>query len=295
MNSVSHGDAMESIPTVMEDESDDSSQNGRGMRIKKMTLILQSSFKNPEKRRKLHNVDAAVLQYQNQVDATVLQYQNQKLGQQSELFEDLILLGIMLILLEIPTLSVGSIPSCPLEDIFLCRLLQRNSIPRDGANGSINYIKKALASRQASTRGLMKLLEDAIDALRDKLEDIAQALQGNQSAEDVIFQLHKLNDLMKEEAGHLHEGIDVLHLKHKQYADEIQTCFNNHSVDQSEIKRLAGELKESIAELEESRRKLINQKMQKIRASGVQVPPVPVLGVANGLCLLKSLQIRLSG
>lgn len=45
---------------------------------------------------------------------------------------------------------------------------------------------------------------------------------------------------MKEEAGHLHEGIDVLHLKHKQYADEIQTCFNNHSVDQSEIKRLAG-------------------------------------------------------
>lgn len=56
-----------------------------------------------------------------------------------------------------------------------------------------------------------------------------------------------------------------------------------------------GELKESMAELEESRRKLINQKMQKIRASGVQVPPVPVLGVANGLCLLKSLQIRLSG
>ncbi|XP_022884521.1 uncharacterized protein LOC111401150 [Olea europaea var. sylvestris] len=58
MDSVSHGDAMESIPTVMEDESHDSSQNGRGMRIKKMKLILQSSFTNPEKRRKLHNVNA---------------------------------------------------------------------------------------------------------------------------------------------------------------------------------------------------------------------------------------------
>lgn len=80
-------------------------------------------------------------------------------------------------------LPVGSVPSCPPEDMFLCRLLQTNSIPRDGADRSIDYIKEALASRQASTRELMKLLEDTINAQRAKLEDIAQALQGNQSAE----------------------------------------------------------------------------------------------------------------
>lgn len=260
-------------------------------------------------------VDAAVLQYQNHKLVQQLEAQKQELHDLeakimelkdkqasydnmlikvnqlwNQLDEDLVLLGVRagadksaLQHLDRIDSSRGSIPSCPPEDMFLCRLLQKNSIPRDGTDGSINYIKEALASRQASTRELMKLLEDTIDAQRAKLEDIAQTLQGNQSAEDAIIQLHKLDDLMKEEAGHLHEAIDVLHLKHKQYADEIQTCINNHSVDQSEIKRLAGELEESMADLEESRRKLINLKMQKDGASGVQVPiPVPVLGVENG-------------
>ncbi|CAA3020027.1 sentrin-specific protease 1-like [Olea europaea subsp. europaea] len=58
MDSISHGDVMEFILTVVEDESNKSSQNGRGMRIKKMSLILESPFTNPEKRRKLHNVNA---------------------------------------------------------------------------------------------------------------------------------------------------------------------------------------------------------------------------------------------
>ncbi|CAA2968256.1 Hypothetical predicted protein, partial [Olea europaea subsp. europaea] len=58
MDSISHGDAMESIPTVVEDESKKSSQNGCGMRIKKMSLILESPFTNQEKRNKLRNVNA---------------------------------------------------------------------------------------------------------------------------------------------------------------------------------------------------------------------------------------------
>ncbi|CAA2979717.1 Hypothetical predicted protein [Olea europaea subsp. europaea] len=58
MDSIAHGDVMESIPIVVEDESDKSSQIGRGMRIKKMSLVLKSPFTNPEKRRKLHNVNA---------------------------------------------------------------------------------------------------------------------------------------------------------------------------------------------------------------------------------------------
>ncbi|CAA3012248.1 sentrin-specific protease 1-like [Olea europaea subsp. europaea] len=58
MDSISHGDVMKSIPTAVEDEFDNSSQNGREMRIKKMSLILESPFTNPKKRRKLHNVNA---------------------------------------------------------------------------------------------------------------------------------------------------------------------------------------------------------------------------------------------
>ncbi|CAA3001906.1 sentrin-specific protease 1-like [Olea europaea subsp. europaea] len=57
MDSQSHG-VVESVPTVVEVESADSSQNGRRMRNKKRSLILQSPFTNPEKRRKLGNVKA---------------------------------------------------------------------------------------------------------------------------------------------------------------------------------------------------------------------------------------------
>ncbi|CAA3020002.1 sentrin-specific protease 1-like [Olea europaea subsp. europaea] len=57
MDSQLHG-VVESVPTVVEVESVDSSQNGRRMRNKKRSLILQSPFTNPEKRRKLGNVKA---------------------------------------------------------------------------------------------------------------------------------------------------------------------------------------------------------------------------------------------
>ncbi|CAA2974654.1 sentrin-specific protease 1-like [Olea europaea subsp. europaea] len=58
MDSIAHGDVIESIPIVVEDESDKSSQIGRGMRIKKRSLVLESPFTNPEKRRKLRNANA---------------------------------------------------------------------------------------------------------------------------------------------------------------------------------------------------------------------------------------------
>ncbi|XP_012093331.1 E3 ubiquitin-protein ligase BRE1-like 2 isoform X2 [Jatropha curcas] len=83
--------------------------------------------------------------------------------------------------------------------------------------------------------------------------------------------------MMKEEAKNLHKVIDVLHLKHKEYTDEIQTYVSTHSTDQSEIKRLAGELEEFMAELEESRRKLVNLKMQKDAAAGVHTPAPSVV------------------
>lgn len=46
--------------------------------------------------------------------------------------------------------------------------------------------------------------------------------------------------MMKEEATNFHSVIDVLHSKHREYANQIATYKSNHSIDQSEIKRLAG-------------------------------------------------------
>lgn len=46
--------------------------------------------------------------------------------------------------------------------------------------------------------------------------------------------------MMKEEANNLRSVIDVLHSKHKEYADQVATYKSNHSNEQSEIKRLGG-------------------------------------------------------
>jgi len=46
--------------------------------------------------------------------------------------------------------------------------------------------------------------------------------------------------MMKEEAKSLREAIDVLHLKHKEYSEDIQIYVRSHSEDASEIKHLEG-------------------------------------------------------
>ncbi|XP_057785578.1 E3 ubiquitin-protein ligase BRE1-like 2 [Salvia miltiorrhiza] len=262
-------------------------------------------------------VDASVLQYQNQKLVHQLETQKQELldlesnikelkeKQTSyddvlikvnqlwnQLVDDIILLGgqagagpSALQSLDHRESSRGSIPSCAAEDIFLCRLIQTDTIDDSHKDGSIGCVKRALALRQTSTRELMKLLQDAIDCQSAKLKDIARTLLGKPSSEDAVVQLRELDNLMLEESRHLHQMVDVLHSKHKQYADEIQACIGNHSVDQLEIKRIAGELEESMGELEESRRKLISLKMQKDGISGMHVPiPVPVIvpNLVNG-------------
>ena len=54
------------------------------------------------------------------------------------------------------------------------------------------------------------------------------------------MQLSKIDDMMKEEVKNLRDVIDTLHLKHKEYADGIQTYISSHSTDQYEIKCLQG-------------------------------------------------------
>lgn len=249
-------------------------------------------------------VDATVLQYQNQKLVQQLDVQKQELHDLEDkikelrheqtsyddflikinqlwrqLDDDLILLGVRtgagqsaLEALQHADSSRGSIPSCPAEEIFLCRLLQSDSIEKNGSEERLIYIKEALALRHSSTLELMKLIEDTIQALMCKIESIDQSFLEKSTTEDAIIQLNKIDDLMKEEVKQLQIVIEALHLKHKEYAEMIQSYIHTHSVDQSEIKRVAGDLEDSMAELEESRRKLVNLKMQKDRIAIVQSP-----------------------
>ncbi|CAI0420493.1 unnamed protein product [Linum tenue] len=96
---------------------------------------------------------------------------------------------------------------------------------------------------------------------------------------DAIIQLSRLDDMMREEARNLQEVIDILHVKHKEYMEGIENYTSMHSTEQSEISRLAGELEECMAELEDSRRKLINLEMQKDTDAEIH-GPIP--SAANG-------------
>lgn len=259
------------------------------------------------------SVDAAVLQYQNQklvqqldsqkhelqcLEAKIKEFQEKQtsydemliaVNQLWNLFvDDLILLGVragggsnVLQKLDSENQTRDSIPSCPPEDMFLCRLLQVNSIESSSKDGILQYVEEALALRHSSARELMKFLEEIIGAQRMKTKSIAEALHEKLSAEDAIIQLSKIDDMMKDEAKNLHEVMEILHLKHKEYADQIQTYVSSHSVHQAEIQHLAGELEESMAELEESRRKLVSLKMQKDIASGTH-SLVPAATMVNG-------------
>ncbi|KAL6554983.1 hypothetical protein OROGR_006241 [Orobanche gracilis] len=254
-------------------------------------------------RKIMHMVDAAVLQYQNQKLVQQLDTQKQELHDLeskikelkekqtlydevlikvnqhwNQLVDGIILLGVQAGAGQSALRSLDRIESSRTEDIFLFRLLKTYDIQSRQNEGSIDYVKKALVSRQDYTRELMKVLEGAINSQRAKIEDITQILVGKTSVEDALIQVCKLDDWNTEETSRLNEVVDVLHDKHKHYADGIQTCINNHSVEQLEIKHLAGELEKSIVELEDSRRKLVNLRMQKDGVFGMRVPiPVHVI------------------
>ncbi|CAL2257900.1 unnamed protein product [Prunus armeniaca] len=158
-------------------------------------------------------------------------------------------------------------------DVSLC-LLQRDSIEANGNDEIAKYVEEALTLRHTSTRELLKLLEHTIYSHREKTESMVHTLDGKISSEGqrfnyAIIQLPKIDDMMEREVKNLREAIDILHVKQKEYADVIRTYLSSQSTDQSEISRITGELDDSMTELEESRRKLVNLKMQKEVASGM--------------------------
>ncbi|KAK2431156.1 histone mono-ubiquitination [Trifolium repens] len=163
----------------------------------------------------------------------------------------------------------GSLPSCHPDDLFLCRLIQKDCVEGSSNNDKINYVEEALALRRLSTTELLKLIQDTVDDQMERIEGIGHVLHGDLSTEDAVFQMSKIDDMTTKEVDNFHEVIDTLHAKHKEYTVGIQNYIDECLRDQSAIKRLTGELDEIIAELEESRRKLVSLKMQKDAAMGM--------------------------
>ncbi|CAH9148330.1 unnamed protein product [Cuscuta epithymum] len=243
-------------------------------------------------------VDAADLQYQNQKLVRHLDLQKQELHDLEEKIkelqvkqaayddilisinqlwnkvdDDLILVGAKIKTDQRPLQRLShvdhsrdSIPSCPVEDIFLCRILNKDSIQSGGHGVLIADVKEALDFRRSYTMELMTSLESAFDAQSSKLKEVTNVLDVKPSLADVTTLSSKIDDAMKDEACILHLLIHALHQRHQEYAKAVEIDEQNPK-DRLELKRLEGELEESVAELEESRRKLVSLKMQKEAAS----------------------------
>ncbi|VAH68706.1 unnamed protein product [Triticum turgidum subsp. durum] len=188
----------------------------------------------------------------------------------NQLVDDLILLGVRfggglnnLPALDHEELSEESIESCPSEEIFLFMLLKSNNYGKKDDNSLLEFAEEALALRRSATLALMRSLQEAIAAQQARSEYLSLALNGEKSNEDVVVALQNHNDHLKEVVGNVREAISIVNGKHKRYLDEIEAFKSSYSKELQEIKHLSGELEETMAELEESRRKLVILQLQR--------------------------------
>ncbi|KAF0930347.1 hypothetical protein E2562_032190 [Oryza meyeriana var. granulata] len=188
----------------------------------------------------------------------------------NQLIDDLVLLGVRaggdlnnLQALDHEELSEESLESCPSEEIFLFRLLNSSNFRNNDDSSLSKLVEEALALRYSTTVTLMKSLQEAFAVQQARCESLSLALNGQNSNEDVIVALENHNDYLKGVVDNLRQAMCIINEKHERYLDEIEAFKSNQSRELHEIKCLSGELEESMAELEESRRKLAVLQLQR--------------------------------
>ncbi|KAK3146977.1 hypothetical protein QOZ80_3BG0276090 [Eleusine coracana subsp. coracana] len=188
----------------------------------------------------------------------------------NQLIDDLVLLGVRaggdldnLKALDHEELPEDIFESCPSEEIFLLRLLKSSNLKNNRDSNLLLSVEENLACRYSTTVTLMKSMQEAIASQQARSEYLSVVLSGQKSSEDVIVALQNHNDHLKEVVDNASQAISIINEKHKRYLNEIETFKSNHSRELLEIKRLSGELEESIAELEESQRKLVVLQLQR--------------------------------
>jgi E3 ubiquitin-protein ligase BRE1 len=188
----------------------------------------------------------------------------------NQLIDDLVLLGVRaggnldnLQALDHEELSEDCFETCPSEEIFLFRLLKSTNLKNNNDSSLLQFVEENLAFRRSATVTLMKSLQEAIASQQARSEYLSLALNGQKSNEDVIAALQNHNDHLKDVVDSASQAISIINEKHIRYLDEIEAFRSNHSRELQEIKRLSGDLEESIAELEESQRRSVVLQLQR--------------------------------
>ncbi|XP_011621166.1 E3 ubiquitin-protein ligase BRE1-like 1 [Amborella trichopoda] len=165
----------------------------------------------------------------------------------------------------------------PLEDDFLGRLQQTGATESSSSNGSFNQ-KGDLNTAHASTEKVLRNVVAAINDVWSEDEEISTVICESLPKDEASEQLQQTDRDLRKEVNKLRGELHDLHLKHRSIANDVQNHCDIDARNKSELKRLAGELKNTITELEESNCKLMALKAQRDAAQGASFP---VLNLGN--------------
>lgn len=166
------------------------------------------------------------------------------------------------------------------EQTFLHRLLDTGATESSsGSNG--DAAADALQGWQAAILRSMEHLVRAIDSQRTKSKDLYKSLRNGLPSDEGAQSLQKIDDDLRKEVSTLRSAMDTLHLKHKDVTAEVRRSNSNNARDQADIKRLSGELEETIADLETTRLKFATLKNQKDTVS--EMPGLTAAGKCEAM------------
>ncbi|KAK9142960.1 hypothetical protein Syun_012360 [Stephania yunnanensis] len=160
------------------------------------------------------------------------------------------------------------------ENAFLCRLLETGATESCSVNNSLNEMDE---SYQISSRKIRNILWNILASIDDlwSLEDGAFNLC--EAHPEIELGRQKPSNDLRAAVKNLRVAFRDLHLKHKSVAYELQSCRDTNAKNKAELKRLAGELEGTIAELMENSCKLATLKAQRDSAKSASFPVLNVL------------------
>ncbi|XP_058084493.1 E3 ubiquitin-protein ligase BRE1-like 1 isoform X2 [Magnolia sinica] len=168
--------------------------------------------------------------------------------------------------------------SSPPEDTFMCRLLQTGATDSCSANGSADLMEIDIQTSCASTKSILQNIVVAINDLWCANDGVTAPLLAVLPDDEPSGQIGKTANELEMEVKNLRVALSDLHLKHRSFSNEVQSHRDSNAKNKAELNRLAGELEDTIAELEESNCKLAVLKAQRDAAQGACFP---VLNIGN--------------
>ncbi|PIA50300.1 hypothetical protein AQUCO_01300798v1 [Aquilegia coerulea] len=162
------------------------------------------------------------------------------------------------------------------EDTFFSRLVDNGATESCSTNKTFNQVEVDCEVYSAKTRNILHNIVTSISDVwnleRGMLAAMSEALPRTDPS-----RLKTTNDLATE-VKNLRLALGDLHLKHKLVAGELQSHRDINAKDKAELKRLEGELKNTVLELNENNEKLASLKAQRDAAKGASFP---VLSLGN--------------